>query len=51
MGYNVHDVWKKGYSLKYNKSKECEILIFDDGLKIWSFFKIKCWIYKESTHF
>jgi hypothetical protein len=24
---------KKTYSLKYNKTKECEILIFDDDLK------------------
>jgi hypothetical protein len=32
---------KKGYNLEYNKTKECEILIFDDDLKFWSFFKIK----------
>jgi len=51
MGYNVHDVWKKGYNLKYNKTKECEILIFGDYLKFWSFFKMKHWIYKEYAHF
>jgi len=33
MGYNVHDVLKKNYNLKYNKTKECEILIFGDDLK------------------
>ncbi len=32
MGYNVHDVVKKSYSLKYNKIKKCEILIFGDDL-------------------
>jgi hypothetical protein len=32
------------YSLKYNKTKECEILIFGDDLKFWSFFKMKHWI-------
>jgi hypothetical protein len=31
----------KSYSLKYNKTKECEILIFGDDLKFWSFFKMK----------
>jgi hypothetical protein len=38
MGYNVHDVWKKNHSVEYNKTKECEILVFDDDLKFWSFF-------------
>jgi len=42
---------KKIYNLKYNKTKECEILIFGDDLKFWSFFKMKHWIYKESKHF
>jgi hypothetical protein len=28
---------KKSYSLEYNKTKECEILIFGDDLKFWSF--------------
>jgi hypothetical protein len=28
---------KKIYSLKYNKTKECENLIFGDALKVWSF--------------
>ncbi len=30
---------KRNYILKYNKIKECEILIFSDDFK--SFFKIK----------
>ncbi len=33
MGYNVHDVFKKSYSLEYNKTKECEIFNFGDDLK------------------
>jgi hypothetical protein len=32
---------KKSYSLKYNKTKECEILVFGDDLKFWSFLKMK----------
>jgi len=32
---------KKSYSLKYNTTKECEISIFGDDLKFWSFFKMK----------
>ncbi len=51
MGYNVHDVLKKSYSLEYNKTKECEILIFGDDLNFWSFFRMKHWICKESAHF
>ncbi len=35
---------KKIYTLEYNKTKECEILIFGDDLKFWSFFKMKHWI-------
>jgi len=31
---------KKSYSLEYNTSKECEILIFGDDLKFWSFKKM-----------
>jgi len=42
---------KKNYSLEYNKTKECEILIFGDDLKFWSFFKMKHWIYKEFAYF
>jgi hypothetical protein len=42
---------KKGYKLKYNKTKECEILIFGDDLNFWSFKKMKLWIYKEFAHF
>jgi hypothetical protein len=41
---------KKSYSSEYNKSKECEILIFSDDVKFWSFFKMKHWIYKEYAH-
>jgi hypothetical protein len=41
----------KFYSLEYNKIKEGGILIFDDDLKFWSFFKMKHWIYKEYAHF
>jgi hypothetical protein len=33
MGYNVHDVQRKNYSLEYIKTKECENLIFGDDLK------------------
>ncbi len=59
MGYGVYDVWsiiKLFHTswvmyIKYNKIKECENLIFGDDLKFWSFFKMKHWIYKESTHF
>jgi hypothetical protein len=29
----------KSYNLKYNKIKECEILIFGDDLNFWTFFK------------
>jgi hypothetical protein len=32
---------KKIYNLKYNKTKECENLIFGDDLKFWYF----SWIY------
>jgi hypothetical protein len=32
MGYNVYDVLKNNISLKYNKTKEREILIFGDDL-------------------
>jgi hypothetical protein len=32
---------KKSYSLKYNKTKEFEVLIFGDDLKFWTFFKMK----------
>jgi hypothetical protein len=32
MGYNVHDVWRKSYSLEYNKIKEHEILIFQNEI-------------------
>jgi len=42
---------KKSYNLEYNKTKECENLIFGDYLKFWSFFKMKHWIYKEYAHF
>jgi hypothetical protein len=28
---------KKSYNFEYNKTKECEILIFGDDLKFWSF--------------
>jgi len=28
---------KKIYNLKYNKTKECENLIFGDDLKFWFF--------------
>jgi hypothetical protein len=42
---------KKSYSLKYNKSKECEILIFGDDLNFWSFSKMKHWIYKKIAPF
>jgi hypothetical protein len=42
---------KKKDRLTYNKTKECEKLIFGDDLEFWSFFKMKHWICKESTHF
>jgi hypothetical protein len=42
---------KKSYGLEYNKTKECEIFIFGDDLKFWSFFKMKHWVCKESTQF
>jgi hypothetical protein len=42
---------KKRYSLEYNKTKECEILIFGDDLNVLSFLKMKHWICKESVHF
>jgi len=29
----------KIYSLEYNKTKKCEILIFGNDLKFWSLFK------------
>jgi len=32
---------KKTYSLEYNKTKKCEILIFGNDLKFLSFFKKK----------
>jgi hypothetical protein len=32
---------RKTYSLKWNKIKECENLIFGDDLKFWSIFKVK----------
>jgi hypothetical protein len=32
---------KKSYNLEYNKTKKCEILIFGDDLKFWSFLKMK----------
>ncbi len=41
MGYNVHDVLRKNSSLKYNKTKECENLIFGDDLNFLLFFKMK----------
>jgi hypothetical protein len=41
----------KSYSLKYNKTKKYEILIFGDDLKCWSFFKMKQCICKEFAHF
>ncbi len=51
MGYNVHGIWEKSYGFKYNKTKECENLIFSDDLKFWSFFKMKHWTYKEFDTF
>jgi len=42
---------KKRYSLEYNKTKECKILIFGDDFKFLSFFKMKHWIYKEFAKF
>jgi len=41
MGYNVHGCIKKSYSLEYNNIKECEISIFGDDLKFWSYFNMK----------
>ncbi len=41
MGYNVHDVLKKGIAYSMLKLKNCEILIFGDDLKFLSFFKMK----------
>jgi hypothetical protein len=35
----------------YDEIKECEIFVFGDDLKFWSFFKMKNWICKESVHF
>jgi hypothetical protein len=32
---------KKSYNSEYNKIKECEILVFGDDLKFWSFLKMK----------
>jgi hypothetical protein len=40
MNYNVYDIWKKKF-LEYNKTKECETLIFGNDLKFSSFFKMK----------
>jgi hypothetical protein len=42
---------KKSYRLEYNKTNKCEILIFGDGFKFWSFFKMEHWICNESAHF
>jgi hypothetical protein len=42
---------KKSYSLEYNKTKECEISIFDGDFKFWSFFNTKHWIYKNLDTF
>jgi hypothetical protein len=33
----------KSYSLKYNKIRKCEISIFGDDLKFWSFLKMTHW--------
>jgi hypothetical protein len=38
MGYNLHDVLEN--SLEYNKTKECEILIFG-GHKILIIFQVE----------
>jgi hypothetical protein len=46
----MYMMYEKSYNLEYN-NKECELLIFGDDLKFWSFFKMKHWICKESTHF
>jgi hypothetical protein len=51
MGYNVHDVLKKGIAYSMLKLKNCEILIFGDDLKFLSFFKMKHWICKEFADF
>jgi hypothetical protein len=49
---NGHGIFiVKSYSLKYNKTKECEILVFGDDLKFWSLLKMKHWICKKSPHF
>jgi hypothetical protein len=42
---------KKSYNLEYNKTKECEILIFGDDLNFLSFFKMKHGICKDFAHF
>jgi hypothetical protein len=34
-------MYEKIYRLEYNETKECEILIFGDDLKVSSFFKMK----------
>jgi hypothetical protein len=44
-------ILKKNYVLNYNKIKKWKILIFGDDFKVWSFFKMKHWICKESIHF
>jgi len=47
----MYMMYEKNYSLEYNKIKECEIFIFIDDLKFWSFFKMKHLICKEFAHF
>jgi hypothetical protein len=37
----IYMMYEKKLSLKYNKTKECENLIFGDDLKFPSFFKMK----------
>jgi hypothetical protein len=34
-------MYEKNNNLEYNKTKECEILIFGDDLEFCSFFKMK----------
>jgi hypothetical protein len=34
-------IYEEKIRLKYNKTKECEVSIFGDDLKFWSFFKMK----------
>jgi hypothetical protein len=46
----MYMIYEESCSWKYNKIKECEVLIFGDDLKFWSFFKMKHWIYKEFAH-